>query len=209
MDVVDPVLVSLDILYDVLAHTDRVPEVHAATYAQRWVLDHLDDLLDVGERGPVGSMGVDGYLDAGLGHFLYGVVQQFVLGYTDEHVRTVTLGIGESAVDLGLAVHVYRAENIALDSVFRTFGLEGVHLLFSGVERKPEILYRQILDTQALEIFERLVDGETAIGVAGDAYLEVVGTTLSGDQLRLGGVCDGNHQAHGQKLKDPFHENRG
>ena len=174
VDVVDPVLVFLDILDDILAHTYRVSEVHAAAYAQRGILDHLHDLLDVGEGCSVGAVGVYCDLDARLGNLLDGVVQKLIFGHADEHVRAVTLGVCEGAVNFGLAVHVDGAEDIALDTVLRAFGLEFVHLLGRGVERQPEILYREILYAQTAEILQRLVDGEVAIGVSGHTYLEVV-----------------------------------
>ena len=129
MDVVNPFLVFLQYLGIILSVTHRVAQIEADTDPLVRVFHPVDHLLGVGESLVIGTVRMDGHLDAGLFHLLFHIGQELVIGHADEHVDSVTFHVIERRVDLLLAFHINRAENISLDPVTGQFLLEGGHLL--------------------------------------------------------------------------------
>ena len=146
---------------------------------------------------------MDRYLDARLLDLLDHVRQQVVVRHADEHLGPVAGRIGERAVRLRLVVHINGAEDVPFYAVGGALGLESVHLLPGGVERQPPVLDGEILDTHVLQELQGLVDVELAVGVTGDADLEIVRSVA--DLLGLHRQDGGERQRDGEESDQSFH----
>ena len=102
VDVKDAGVVAAVVGEGVAAVAQVVADVQAHAHAGVTVLDVVPDVLGVGVHGHVGAVQVDGQADVILADFLLCIIQQLIVGYSNQNLYTHTPGILEGAVHLGL-----------------------------------------------------------------------------------------------------------